>query len=134
MTFEKYSDGKVYLAGADVLPTWVYYSANNWPATYRIMPLHIEDADSWAEQYGISDTTVNAMRKSYDRTWAIVGEGVEWTQNWLAEEKIAREDYYYDLAFFPEKYAQEAEEEVSEELPEETSEELTEETALPAAA
>jgi hypothetical protein len=34
----------------------------------------------------------------------IVGEGLAACQEWLAAQKLAREQYYYDLAFFPERF------------------------------
>ena len=52
-----------------------------------------------------------------------MGAGVEACQTWLAEQKAAREQYYYDLAFFPEKFATEP-----------TQETVPETTALPDAA
>ena len=48
----------------------------------------------------------------------IVGDGLLVCQNYLDQAKIAREQYYYDLAFHPEKLADEA---------------VAEETVLPAA-
>ena len=52
----------------------------------------------------------------------IVGEGLEACQTYLDQAKMDREQYYYDLAFNPEKLATEA--------PAET---VVEETTLPAA-
>ena len=52
----------------------------------------------------------------------IVGEGLEACQNYLAQAKEAREAYYYDLAYNPEKFAAEA-----------SAETIAEETTLPAA-
>ena len=52
----------------------------------------------------------------------IVGDGLKACQDYLAQAKEAREQYYYDLAFNPEK--------IAAETPVET---VAEETTLPAA-
>ena len=55
-----------------------------------------------------------SARNSYDRTMAIVGEGLTKCQTYLEETKAAREEYYYDLAWNPEKLATEATEAATE--------------------
>lgn len=100
VSFEKYSDGTVYLAGADAIPTWVnMHTNNNGRTEYNILPLDYDRVDQWTELFEIGDTTLNAAKNSYARTTAIVGEGLTKCQTWLAEQKQAREDYYYDLVF-----------------------------------
>ena len=54
---------------------------------------------------------------------AIVGEGLNACQTWLEEQFDAREQYYYDLAFYPEKFATEATEVPTEAAAEATAEE-----------
>jgi poly-gamma-glutamate synthesis protein (capsule biosynthesis protein) len=103
VTFEKYSDGTVYLQDVDILPTWVYMSVAAYPNTYHIIPLDIEIKDQWVEQFGISETVAASAMKSYARTMAIVGNGLTASQEYLAQEKADREQYYYDLVFNPEK-------------------------------
>ena len=105
VTFEKYSDGTVYLQDVDILPTWVYMSVAAYPNTYHIIPLDIEIKDQWVEQFGISETVAASAMKSYDRTMAIVGNGLTASQEYLAQEKADREQYYYDLVFNPDKVA-----------------------------
>ena len=56
----------------------------------------------------------------------IVGEGLEACQSYLEQAKVEREEYYYDLAHNPEKYATEPVETVAEET-------LVPETTLAAA-
>ena len=63
-----------------------------------------------------------SAKNSYNRTMEIVGEGLEECQTWLADQKTAREEYYYDLAWNPEKFATEATEEVTEPVSEATEE------------
>lgn len=120
ITFEKYSDGTVYLQNVDILPTWVYKDASFYPGAYNILPLDQETADEWTTKYGISDATVNSAQNSYQRTMAIVGEGLTASQEYLAQQKEDREQYYYDLVYNPEKL-------VTEETVPET-EEVTETT------
>lgn len=105
LTFEKYSDGKVYLAGTNVVPTWVNMHSNNSPREYNILPLVKEREDEWKDLYELTGEQLTNAKKSYDRTMGIVGEGLEQCQTYLAEAKDAREQYYYDLAWNPEKLA-----------------------------
>jgi hypothetical protein len=51
---------------------------------------------------------------------AIVQEGLTECQTWLQESYDAREQYYYDLAFDPEKFATEATEAPTEAVTEAT--------------
>ena len=118
VTFEKYSDGKVYVAGTDVIPTWVNMHTTGGVKEYNILPLVNENRENWREQFKLNDNTEGFATRSYDRTMGIVGEGLEACQNYLAEAKEAREQYYYDLAYNPEKL---------------TVETVAEETTLPAA-
>ena len=105
VTFEKYSDGTVYLQNVDILPTWVYMDAGKYPNTYHILPLDMNIRDDWGSTFGVSDTVVNSAQKSYDRTMAIVGQGITASQEYLAQQKADREQYYYDLVFNPDKVA-----------------------------
>lgn len=114
VTFSKYSDGTVYLESTDLLPLWVYRRTDATGNEYNILPLHIDQADGWEEKFNMKDFTVTAAKNSHARTMAIVGEGLTACQNWLQESYDAREQYYYDLAWFPEKFATEATEEPTE--------------------
>ena len=97
--FEKYSDGTVYLAGAEIIPTWVNMHLNGSGKTeYNILPLDGSRQEEWKSLFEIEDNTLNAAKNSHERTMAIVGEGLAECQTYLAEEKIAREEYYWDLA------------------------------------
>ena len=103
VTFEKYSDGKVYLAGADVVPTWVNMHQNNGPKEYNILPLVDSQREQWQSLFNLTDANLAAAEKSYDRTLSIVGEGLEVCKAYLEQAKADREQYYYDLAWNPEK-------------------------------
>jgi len=122
VTFEKYSDGKVYLAATDVVPTWVNMHSNNGAKEYNILPLRKDQEEAWKEIFNLTDVNFSSCQKSYDRTMGIVGEGLTQCQDYLTQAKTDREAYYLDLARNPDKYTQEP-------IPEP----IAEETTLPAA-
>jgi len=99
VSFEKYSDGTVYLAGVDVVPTWVNMHANNGSKEYNILPLQDESREQWQEAYNLTDANRSAAEKSFERTMGIVGEGLEQCQAYLEQAKADREQHYYDLAW-----------------------------------
>jgi poly-gamma-glutamate synthesis protein (capsule biosynthesis protein) len=92
VTFEKYSDGSVYLAGAELLPTWVNRNENSGKRQYDIIPLDKERESEWAVLYGLTEGQLQSAKESYDRTMAILGEGLEEVNTYLtgtAAEKDA---------------------------------------------
>lgn len=96
--FEKYSDGTVYLAEADVLPTWVNMRKNSAGRTeYNILPLDMEQMEQWPQMFQLDERAFSAAKDSYERTMNIVGSGLEQTQAYLAEEKQARELAYQQM-------------------------------------
>ena len=98
ITFEKYSDGKVYIQSADILPTWVnLHWVDGQGNEYNMIPLNVEEKDQWQEKFGFSDEALRKANASYDRTMKIVGEGLTQIQDFLAQEKADREAYYLDL-------------------------------------
>ncbi len=105
VTFSKYSDGTVYVESTDLLPVWVYRRTDATGNEYNMLPLHIDEADSWTEDFNMNEHIVTAAKNSHARTMAIVGESLEECQTYLKESYDAREQYYYDLAFYPEKFA-----------------------------
>ena len=94
VTFEKYSDGTVYLASAEVLPTWVNLSSVNGKLEYNILPLEDAKRDEWKEAFNLTDSLYQNCVDSYDRTMNIVGSGMERVQSWLAQQKQQRDDDY----------------------------------------
>ena len=99
VTFEKYTDGRVYVAEVDVLPTWVnMYRNENDKTVYAILPLEEERREEWAELFDLPGAILTAAENSYDRTMKIVGEGLSQCQTYLEQQKLAREAYYFDLA------------------------------------
>lgn len=102
VTFEKYSDGTVYLAGANVLPTWVNMRRNSAGRTeYNILPLDVEQLEQWPQMFQLDESTFSATKRSYERTMNIVGAGLERTQVYLSEEKQDREDAYWQQKALP---------------------------------
>ena len=128
VTFEKYSDGKVYVAGVDALPTWVNMQSNTGVKEYNIVPLDKETEDEWGN-LGMSADQVKLAGNSYERTMKIIGDGLKVCQEDLAQAKADREQYYLDLPNHPEWLEAEAAEETIAETAVET-----EETTLPDAA
>ena len=114
VTFSKYSDGTVYVESTDLLPVWVYRRTDGTGNEYNMLPLRMEEADGWMEAFNMKEHTVNAAKNSHARTMAIVEEGLTECQTYLQESYDAREQYYYDLAFNPEKLLTEPTEAVAE--------------------
>ena len=91
VTFEKCADGSVYIADADVLPTWVNMSTVNGQKEYNILPLDEETQDQWRTSYNLTEALYAEAVNSYERTMNIVGEGLTEVQTWLAQEKAQRD-------------------------------------------
>ena len=122
VTFEKYSDGKVYVAGVDALPMWVNMHSNSGNREYNILPLDKAQEGEWESAFQMTSAQFSAAQKSYDRTMGIIGEGLKACQEQLEQAKADREQYYFDLANNPDKFATKV------------PVELTEDTTLPSAA
>jgi len=97
ITFEKYSDGTVYVQWADILPTWVNLHRNNGGNEYNMIPLYIEEKDQWQEKFGFNDEALRKAGASYDRTMKIIGQGLTQIQDFLTQEKADREQHYLEL-------------------------------------
>ena len=120
VTFEKYSDGTVYLQSVDALPTWVNMRTDG-AEQYNILPLDEDNQDQWAELFNLNDAMLSSAKKSMERTDSIVGAGMEKCRTYLEQQKADREAYYQDLASHPETY-------VPSTVPEETAGETIPET------
>jgi hypothetical protein len=97
ITFEKYSDGNVYIQSADILPTWVNLHRDSGGNEYNMIPLEIEKQDQWQTMFGFNDEALRKANASYDRTMKIIGEGLTQIQDFLSREKADREQYYLEL-------------------------------------
>ena len=94
VTFEKYSDGTVYLAGAELLPTWVNMHTGNEGVEYNILPLDDSTREEWQTLYQLTDQQYERALASYDRTTAITGAGMAEIQQALLGAKTARDEAY----------------------------------------
>ena len=94
VTFSKYSDDTVYLEGVELIPTWVNLNANNGSRQYNIVPLVDDIRDQWMSRFNMTENQFNDAQRSYDRTEAIVGDGLARAQEYLANAKQAREENY----------------------------------------
>jgi len=98
VTFEKYSDGTVYLAEAGGIPTWVNKFRNeNGKDEYHILPLEDDRRMEWQDLFALSDTAMKAAERSFDRTMEIVGEGLTQVNEYLHQQKTARDAHYLEL-------------------------------------
>lgn len=94
VTFEKYSDGSVYLADAQLLPTWVNMHTGDAGVEYNILPLDDSTREEWQTMYQLTDQEYDLALGSYDRTAAITGAGMAQIRQALAEAKQARDEAY----------------------------------------
>lgn len=82
-TLKKYGD-EVTLVSVDLIPTWVnkYKGGNGY--LYTIYPL--ETSDDGSTKYGLSSSTAEQAKKSYERTRATVCDGLTAVQKALGCE------------------------------------------------
>ncbi len=76
--FSRYEDGTVFLSGVDVLPTWCYCKKRTDGSNlnnYTIIPLD-KKAGDWATAFGVAEEDLIFAERSYDRTMALVGDGI----------------------------------------------------------
>ena len=95
-TLAKYMDGSVEIIETSCTPTWVYMVGNR--QSYTILPLDIEQQDNWQETFGIDDNTLAACVASYERTMALVGEGLTKAQTWFDAAHEAKIESFNDPA------------------------------------
>ncbi len=88
-SFTKYSDGTVALEEANVVPTWVNLHKVEGKNTYDILPLD-KEVEDWKTTYKLTDGELKNAEESYDRTMALVGEGLTEIQTHLAQAKAER--------------------------------------------
>ena len=83
-SFAKYSDGTVRLEDVKLLPLWVNKHKNSATGknTYDIIPLD-KQIEDWKAQFDLTSSTLSQAENSYDRTMALVGEGMQKIQQYL---------------------------------------------------
>ena len=87
VTFEKTSDGAVRIADCDVIPTWVnLYENSDGKKEYNILPIDQAKKAQWMELYGISDGVCEELQNSWDRTMAILGDGLQQCRNYASAQ------------------------------------------------
>lgn len=89
LTFVKYSDGKVYLEGVTVQPTWVLVRGSGSDRVYNILPLDYQGGD-WEEKFDISSGQEEDAKASYNRTMELVSSGLKTAQEYLEQNRIGR--------------------------------------------
>ena len=84
--FAKYSDGTVLVEAVELLPTWVnmYYSDSS--RVYQILPLDTAISD-WKSAFSLTDSQLAKAQASYDRTMALVSEGLADANDWLSSHQ-----------------------------------------------
>ena len=85
VTFSRYSDGTVILESAQCLPTWVdLRTLPSGKRAYCILPLDTRIQD-WKTSFELTDSAYNECWASYNRTQAIVGQGMEDVSAYLSQ-------------------------------------------------
>lgn len=84
-SFAKYSDGTVRLEAVEALPLWVdlYTDSQTGQRVYDVLPLDTAVED-WTEALDLRPGSLEKARASYERTMAIIGEGLAEVENYLA--------------------------------------------------
>ena len=98
VTFDKYSDGSVYLSTVEVTPTWVNMHTNNGAKEYNILPLKQQQVGDWESKFGLQGNQKAAALKSYDRTMGILEESLAEVRDYLTQQRADREQHYLELA------------------------------------
>lgn len=80
-TFTKYEDGTVMLTEVDVLPTWCYMDKSGASTKYSVIPLDKSKSD-WTTAFGVKENDVVFAERSYERTMALVGDGIKTINAW----------------------------------------------------
>lgn len=88
--FAKYSDGTVIVEAVELLPIWVNMHYTDTAKIYPILPLDQNAAD-WQDAFGLTSSQLKKAQASYDRTMAIVGDGLTQVQTWCADHQAAIE-------------------------------------------
>ena len=94
VTFSKYSDDTVYLENVSAIPTWVNLNSNNGSRQYNIVPLDDSIRSEWMSKFNMTENEYNSAQRSYDRTSQLVDEGIAKSQEYLSQQKQAREATY----------------------------------------
>jgi len=83
LTLAKYNDDSVGIAAVSLLPTWVVVHGSGEERDFCILPLNQQVAD-WGSTYGLSPSQLSSAKASYNRTMAIVTEGLNKISTYLS--------------------------------------------------
>ncbi len=119
-TLVKYIDGTVEVLDTSCVPTWVYMVGDK--QSYTILPLEFSLRETWQELFGIDEDTYNACLASYERTMALVGEGIEKACIWFEQAHQAKVDELNDPNWKPQPPETEPPETTEPTIPSETAE------------
>ena len=64
--------------------------------SYTILPLDWSQQETWMETFQIDNATYAACVNSYNRTMALVGEGLEKAQSWFDALHEQKMEYFSD--------------------------------------
>ena len=81
-SFAKYSDGTVRVEDVEALPLWVDMHSRTGKTVYDILPLD-KNIQDWKTALELTSGALAKAEDSYDRTMAIVGEGLEEVRAYL---------------------------------------------------
>ncbi len=84
-TFSKYGDGTVKLSGVDIIPTWVLKYRGDTMGGWQYTMYPLENADM-VYDYGFDSIVLAKAQKSFERTKALIGEGLTECQQHLGCE------------------------------------------------
>ena len=84
----------MYLADAELLPTWVNMHTGDSGVEYNILPLDNDTREDWQNLYQLTDREYSRSLESYDRTDAITGAGMADIRQALAQARETRDAAY----------------------------------------
>lgn len=84
-SFAEYSDGTVRVESVEALPLWIdmYTSQSTGKTVYDILPLD-KAVEDWTSAFSLRDGSLSKAEASYERTMAIIGEGLTEVQEYLS--------------------------------------------------
>jgi len=88
LTLAKYNDDSVGIAAVSLVPTWVVVHGSGEERDFCILPLNQQVAD-WGSTYGLSPSQLSSAKASYNRTMAIVTEGLNKISTYLSAQNAA---------------------------------------------
>lgn len=84
-TLTKYSDGTTRVSAVTLLPTWVLVVGSGDDRDFRILPLDMNTSD-WGRVFDLSAEQQVDARDSYNRTMALVTQGLNDVMSYLNEQ------------------------------------------------